>query len=99
VAAVGWEIDDHQTFDVVLRRVRAAGLPVVEGTPDEAALRGVERLWRLPGPKGVATEITTRARTTSAPLRMQNTAFITGRSHGSPGDHHDTAGAAAHLLE
>ena len=80
VAAVGWEIDDHQTFDVVLGRVRAAGLPVVEGTPDEAALRGVERLWRLPGPKGVATEIMTRARTTTAPLRMQNSAFITGRS-------------------
>ena len=80
VVAVGWEIDDHQTFDVVLGRVRAAGLPVVEGTPDEAALRGVERLWRFPGPKGVTTEVFTRARTTSAPLRMQNTAFVTGRS-------------------
>jgi 2,3-dihydroxybiphenyl 1,2-dioxygenase len=79
VVAVGWEIDDHQTFDVVLDRVRAAGLPVVEATEDEAALRGVERLWRFPGPKGVATEVFTRARTTTAPLRMQNTAFVTGR--------------------
>ena len=80
VVAVGWEIDDHQTFDVVLARIRAVGLPVVEGTPDEAALRGVERLWRFPGPMGVTTDVFTRARTTSAPLRMQNTAFITGRS-------------------
>ena len=80
VTVVGWEIDDHQTFDAVLGRVRAAGLPVIEGTPDEAALRGVERLWRFPGPKGVATEVFTRAHTTNSPLRMQNTAFVTGRS-------------------
>lgn len=80
VTAAGWEIDDHETFDVVLARVTAAGLPVTEGTPEEAALRGVERLWRFPGPKGITTEVFTRARTTAAPLRMQNTAFVTGRS-------------------
>lgn len=80
VIAAGWEIDDHETFEVVLGRVAAAGLPVVEGSPEEAALRGVERLWRFPGPKGIATEIFTRARTTAAPLRMRNTAFVTGRS-------------------
>jgi len=80
VVAVGWEIDDHETFDVALGRVRAAGLPAVEANADEAALRGVERLWRFPGPKGVSTEVFTRARTTSAPLRMQNAAFVTGRS-------------------
>jgi 2,3-dihydroxybiphenyl 1,2-dioxygenase len=80
VVAVGWEIDDHATFEVALGRVRAAGLPAVEGSIDEAALRGVERLWRFPGPKGVTTEVFTRARTTSAPLRMQNVAFVTGRS-------------------
>ncbi len=80
VTVVGWEIDDHQTFDAVLGRVRAAGLPVIEGRSDEAALRGVERLWRFPGPKGVATEVFTRAHTTNSPLRMQNTAFVTGRS-------------------
>jgi 2,3-dihydroxybiphenyl 1,2-dioxygenase len=80
VVAVGWEIDDHATFDVALGRVRAAGLPAVEANADEAALRGVERLWRFPGPKGVSTEVFTRARTTNAPLRMQNAAFVTGRS-------------------
>ncbi|MYW97658.1 extradiol ring-cleavage dioxygenase [Amycolatopsis rubida] len=80
VIAAGWEIDDHETFEVVLGRVAAAGLPVAEGSPEEAALRGVERLWRFPGPKGIATEIFTRVRTTAAPLRMRNTAFVTGRS-------------------
>jgi 2,3-dihydroxybiphenyl 1,2-dioxygenase len=80
VVGAGWEVDDHETFDVILGRAGAAGLPVVEGTDEEAALRGVERLWRFPGPKGIATEIFTRARTTTAPLRMQNAAFVTGRS-------------------
>jgi 2,3-dihydroxybiphenyl 1,2-dioxygenase len=80
VVGAGWEVDDHQTLDVVLGRVRAAGLPVVEGTAEETALRGVDRLWRFPGPKGIATEVFTRARTTTAPLRMQNAAFVTGLS-------------------
>ncbi|WP_370936227.1 VOC family protein [Amycolatopsis sp. cg13] len=80
VIAAGWEIDDHETFEIVLGRVAAAGLPVTEGSSEEAALRGVERLWRFPGPKGIATEVFTRARTTAAPLRMRNTAFVTGRS-------------------
>jgi 2,3-dihydroxybiphenyl 1,2-dioxygenase len=79
ITAIGWEIDDHETFEVVARRVTAAGLPVTEGTPQEAALRGVERLWRFPGPKGIATEVFTRARTTAEPLRMRNEAFVTGR--------------------
>jgi 2,3-dihydroxybiphenyl 1,2-dioxygenase len=80
ITATGWEVDDHETFEVILGRVTAAGLPVVEGTDDEAAFRGVERLWRFPGPKGIATEIFTRARTTVAALKMQNAAFVTGRS-------------------
>jgi 2,3-dihydroxybiphenyl 1,2-dioxygenase len=80
VVAAGWEVDDHETFDVILGRATAAGLPVTEGTEQEAALRGVERIWRFPGPKSIATEIFTRARTTAAPLTMQNAAFVTGRS-------------------
>ena len=80
VTAAGWEVDDHETFEVILGRVAAAGLPVIEGSADEAALRGVERLWRLPGPKGVATEVFTRALDAPAPLRMQNAAFVTGMS-------------------
>jgi 2,3-dihydroxybiphenyl 1,2-dioxygenase len=80
VTAVGWEIDDHETFEVVLARVAAAGLPATEASPDEAALRGVERLWRFPGPKGIATEVFTRAVTTPAPPRLRGQAFVTGRA-------------------
>jgi 2,3-dihydroxybiphenyl 1,2-dioxygenase len=80
VTAAGWLVDDDQAFDVILARVADAGLPVTEGTEQECALRGVERLWRFPGPNGMATEVFTRARTTPAPLRMLQSGFVTGRS-------------------
>lgn len=78
VTAVGWQVDDHETFDAILARVTAAGVPVVEGSDQECALRGVERLWRFPGPKGVATEIFTTPLRTAAPLQMQMSQFVTG---------------------
>lgn len=80
VTALGWEVDDHETFEQVLGRVHAAGVPVQEGTAEECALRGVERLWRFPGPKGIATELYTTARTTPAPLQMIQSGFVFGEA-------------------
>lgn len=80
VTALGWQVDDHETFEVILGRVHTAGVPVVEGSEEECALRGVERLWRFPGPKGVATEIFTTARTTAEPLKMLQTGFVFGHA-------------------
>ncbi len=80
VTAIGWQIDDHETFDVILGRVVKAGLPVDEGTPEECAIRGVERLWRFAGPKGIATEIFTAPLISPVPLAMRNRAFVTGAS-------------------
>lgn len=80
VTALGWMVDDHETFDRVLARAADGGLPITEGTPEECALRGVERLWRFPGPKGIATELHTRARTTAAPLRMLQSGFVMGEA-------------------
>lgn len=77
LVGAGWQVDDHATFDAILARVVRRGVPVTEGTPDECALRGVERLWRFPGPKGIATELFTRPVLTPAPLRMLNEAFVT----------------------
>lgn len=78
LVGAGWQVDDHETFDQILARVRDRGVPITEGTEEECALRGVERLWRFPGPKGIATEIFTRPVLTAAPLRMLNQAWITG---------------------
>ena len=81
VVALGWELDDHESFDTVLARVTDAGVPVQNGTDDEAAVRGVERLVRFPGPNRLAQEVFTRARVTAAPLAMTNRdGFVTGAS-------------------
>ncbi len=78
--AIGWHITDHETFDRVIGRVTDRGVPVAEGTPEEAALRGVERLWRFPGPKGIVQEIFTVAHDSPKPLRMTTSAYVTGDS-------------------
>jgi 2,3-dihydroxybiphenyl 1,2-dioxygenase len=79
VTALGWQLDDHETFDTILARVRQHGVPVVEGTDEEAALRGVERLVRFPGPNGLTQEVFTRARTAATPLQMvARGGFVTG---------------------
>jgi 2,3-dihydroxybiphenyl 1,2-dioxygenase len=78
--ALGWQLDDHATLDEVVSRVTRHGVPVTEGTPEEAALRGVERLVRFPGPNGLAQEIFTKAKPAVAPLDMRVGGFVTGES-------------------
>ncbi len=79
VSALGWQIDDHRTFDEVLRRVTLHRVPISEGTDEEAALRGVERLTRFPGPNGLIQEIFTRPDIDGTPLDMAvRGGFVTG---------------------
>jgi 2,3-dihydroxybiphenyl 1,2-dioxygenase len=81
VTTLGWHVDDHEAFDTVLARVRNHGVPVTEGGDEEAALRGVERLVRFPGPNGLTQEVVTRARTGAAPLHMATGGgFVTGEA-------------------
>ncbi|QWB27802.1 MULTISPECIES: VOC family protein [Streptomyces] len=80
VVATGWHIDDHTTFERIEHRVRAHGVPVVQGTEEEAELRGVERLLRFPGPKGITQEIYTTPVTSPEPLRMLASGWVTGEA-------------------
>lgn len=80
VTAFGWQVTTHEAFDEILSRVTARGLPVREGTPEECALRGVERLWRFAAPKGGVTEIFTTPTLPPEPLRMTASGFVTGDS-------------------
>ncbi|EGD53695.1 VOC family protein [Gordonia neofelifaecis] len=81
VVALGWELDDHESFDEIVGRVVNRGVPTVDGTDDDAAVRGVERLIRFPGPNGLAQEIFTRAMRTDQPLAMTTRGgFVTGAS-------------------
>ncbi|ORW32584.1 extradiol ring-cleavage dioxygenase [Mycobacterium paraense] len=79
VTTLGWHLDDHDAFDTVLARVERHGVTVTEGVDEEAALRGVERLARFPGPNGLTQEVFTRARPAAAPLRLAvGGGFVTG---------------------
>ncbi|MFC9362965.1 VOC family protein [Rhodococcus sp. NPDC057014] len=78
VTALGWHLDDHTSFDRIVARVTGHGVPVTWGTEEEAALRGVERLLRFPGPNGLTQEIYTKAHTGPMPLHMHTTGFVTG---------------------
>lgn len=80
VTALGWHVDDHDTFDRILARVADRGVPIREGTDEDCALRGVERLWRFPGPKGIATEIFTTPVSIGEPLRMLSSGWVTGEA-------------------
>ena len=78
VTTVGWHVDDHEAFDDIVARITARGVTVEQGHDEEAALRGVQRLVRFPGPKGLVQELYTTPVTTTAPLHMQASGFVTG---------------------
>ncbi|MFG3299283.1 VOC family protein [Micromonospora chersina] len=78
VTTVGWHVDDHEAFDDIVARITARGVTVEPGHDEEAALRGVQRLVRFPGPKGLIQELYTTPTTTTAALRMQASGFVTG---------------------
>ncbi len=78
VVALGWHLDDHATFDEICRRVTDHGVPAVEGSDDDAKLRGVERFLRFPGPNGLTQEVYTTARTAPLALDITGSGFVTG---------------------
>ncbi|HUB57242.1 MAG TPA: VOC family protein [Mycobacterium sp.] len=81
VTTLGWHIDDHHTFDEILRRITRHGVPTTEGTAEEAALRGVERLTRFPGPNGLTQEVFTAARRSDTPPDLAvRGGFVTGEA-------------------
>ncbi len=50
VVVLGWELDDHATFDEIRSRVSGHGVPVTDGSADEAAVRGPSGWPGFPGP-------------------------------------------------
>lgn len=77
--ALGWELDDHATFDTIEARIAGHGVPLTQGSADEAALRGVERFVRFPGPNGLKQEMYVSARRSTQPLQLAASGgFVTG---------------------
>ena len=81
VTTLGWQLDDHQTFEIIEARIRSHGAPLTTGSQEEAALRGVERFIRFPGPNGLLQEIYVEPRIGSQPLDVGVAhGFVTGAS-------------------
>ena len=81
VVAVGWHVDDHDSVEQIEQRLRAHGIPVQRGTAEQAALRGVERLLRFPGPKGLMQEVYTTPLLAAEPPTLKATSgFVTGEA-------------------
>jgi len=79
VTALGWELDDHATFETIEARIAAHGVPVTQGRAEEAALRGVQRFVRFPGPNGLNQEMYVSARKSTQPLQLAASGgFVTG---------------------
>lgn len=77
-AALGWQVKDQATLDVILARLQDRNIGVELSTDEAAAQRGVKLFWRVIGPKGLALELFIEAETSDAPLRMLTSGFVTG---------------------
>jgi 2,3-dihydroxybiphenyl 1,2-dioxygenase len=75
VAVLGWEIAGEPALEVILARVKARNVAVEEIAGEEAALRGVKRLWRFLGPKRLSLELFTEPVMASLPSAD---GFVTG---------------------
>jgi len=76
--ALGWQIEGDAALATILRRLAARKIPVEEFAGEEAALRGVERVWRFIGPKKQALELFTAARIDPNSPKIVDSGFVTG---------------------
>lgn len=77
VDALGWEVASEAALETILARLKAQNVAVEKVEGEEAALRGVKRLWRFVGPKRLALELFTEPVLSSGPCSADG-AFVTG---------------------
>lgn len=78
VAAIGLQLRDASTLQVVLDRLKQRRVDTQDGSEEEAALRGVQRFLRVKGPKGLPIELFVGAQASTEPLDMRTSGFVTG---------------------
>jgi Glyoxalase/Bleomycin resistance protein/Dioxygenase superfamily len=78
LVSVGWEVNDHQTLDEILSRLRAYEIEYTEGLPKIARQRGVKGFWAFRGPKDITIELYVDPVPSQEPLTMMNPGIITG---------------------
>lgn len=72
IAFHGWEVKDAAALDQLASQVRAYGIEVTKGTPEEIARRMVVDLFHFKDPDGLHTEVYYGA-------RLDHTAFVSPR--------------------
>ena len=76
--ALGLQIAGPNELDTILARLGGRGVKVEEIGGDEAALRGVARIWRFLGPKSMALELFTEPKLAADPPKVLGRGFVTG---------------------
>lgn len=76
--AVGLELDDEETLNIVLKRLKQRGIEVQVGSAKVAEQRGVERFWHFTGPKGLELELFYQPKLTATPPKLLSSGFVTG---------------------
>ena len=76
--ALGWHVDGPRALQTILRRLAAHRIPVEEIAGEEAAMRGVKRLWRFIGPKRQRLELFTEPVLETSGPKLRNNGFVTG---------------------
>ena len=75
---LGWHVDGPSALQAILRRLAAHRIPVEEIAGEEAAMRGVKRLWRFIGPKRQRLELFTEPVLEAGEPKLRNKGFVTG---------------------
>ena len=74
---LGWQVEDADTLDNVLQRLRDKNVPITFDDGSEAARRGVESFHRFVGPKGMLVELFVRPLIETKAPEMLNSGFVT----------------------
>lgn len=78
LAAVGMELDDEETLNIVLKRLKNRGIEVQTASDKAAEQRGVERFWHFTGPKGLEIELYYQPKLVATPPKLLASGFVTG---------------------
>lgn len=78
VFALGWQVESADALEQILSRLRARQVAVEEIGAEQAALRGVERVWRFLGPKRQGFELFLNPVIDPTPPKISGSGFVTG---------------------
>lgn len=78
IAAVGWQVEDEDTLEIITGRLQERGIRPSHGDADSASFRGVKAYEYFDGPKSMPIELFVEANIVHEPLVMLPSGFNTG---------------------